>query len=98
MRLEEWLQAACDRFVNQGLGDGRGEVVFFSSTVAGRTSTLVPSEVLRCCASPTTTVASAASLKSRDATRCTSAAVIRLTSVIGWACEPNLYVQASNAA
>ena len=45
MRLEEWLQAACDSFVNQGFGDAAGEVVLFSSAVAGRTSTLAPSEV-----------------------------------------------------
>src|ERR1041384_2910447 len=98
MRVEEWLQAACDRFVNQGLGGGPGEVGFLSSAVAARTSTLAPSEVLSCSASPTMTVAIAASLKSRDATRWRSAPVMRLRSFTGCAAEPSLYVSTSSAA
>src|ERR1700757_2685696 len=98
MTVREWLQAACDTFVNQGFWDGFEESDdLLASDLTPKISTFEPNASFSCCRSPTATIACGASLNNRLATRWTSAVVTRFSSLSG-VLSGVLYVSAFNQA
>src|SRR5436309_2499039 len=60
MKQSEWLQAPCDRFVNQGFFGNDESSAGVAAGVLGRSSTLSPNCGLSAAAFPTATIASGA--------------------------------------